>query len=51
MSPLMQKFPLNCPEILRPQLFDMDQRPLAAAKLKMLQSGNLKELLLFIFHR
>ena len=37
-------------KILRPLVFNMDQRPLAAAEPEMLQTGKLEEILLGIDH-
>lgn len=37
-------------EILCPLLFDMNERPLSAAELKMLEAGELEEILLRINH-
>ena len=48
MGALMKDFSFHGPEIFRPELFQMDQRPLAAAKLKMLQPGYLEEILFLI---
>lgn len=36
--------------ILRPLIFDMDQRPLSAAEFEVLQTGELKKALLRIDH-
>ena len=37
-------------EILRPLVFNVNERPLPAAKLEMLQAGELEEVLLGIDH-
>ena len=42
----VQQTPLGRAQVLRPQLFQMNQRPLAPAEGEVLQSGQLQPLLL-----
>lgn len=42
----VEGFPLHRPDVLRPLIFNMDQRPLAAAEAKMLQPGELEVVIL-----
>lgn len=48
MGPLMHQCAIHCAVILRPLVFNVDQRPLPAAKHKMLQAGKLEEIVLVI---
>lgn len=50
MCPLVEQLPFHGSKILRPLLFDVDQRPLPAAELEMLQTGELEAVLLPIDH-
>ena len=48
MGLIMEDISFNSPEVLCPELFDMDQCPLPGAEAEMLQSGELKKILLGI---
>lgn len=48
--PFVHKLPVHGPDILRPQIFDMDQSPLSAAEPEMLDPGKLEILVLVIRH-
>ena len=50
MGALMQDLPIHRPEIFRPQILNMDQRPLSAAEAKVLEPGKLEILLFLIVH-
>ena len=50
-SIFMEDPPLERAAVFLPLAFDMDQRPLPAAKIKMLQAGKLQEFLFLISHR
>ena len=53
-SIVMDVFMKNCAvrraEVLLPLVFDVDQRPLAAAELEMLKAGKQEEVLLLVNH-
>ncbi len=44
MRPLMQDLALHCTQIVAPELFHMDQRPLSSTKGEMLQPGKLEKI-------
>ena len=48
MGPLMEQASLHGTQVFLPLLFQMDQRPLAAAERKVLDSGEGEEILLTI---
>ena len=49
-GPAMKELPLRCAQVFFPLLFNMDQRPLAAAEGEVLQAGQLEVILLCIDH-
>ena len=50
MRVLMHQCAADRPQVFRPLTFDVDQRPLPAAELEMLDAGKLKVILLLITH-
>ena len=51
MGTLMEKLSHKNAQIFLPLLFQMDERPLAAAELEVLQTGELKEIILIKVHQ
>ena len=47
----VEEIPLHRSQIFCPKLFNMDQRPLATAKGKMLESRKLQPFILAVFHQ
>lgn len=50
MGPTVEKVPLHRPQVFPPLLLNVDEGPLAAAECKVLQAGQLEEVLLGIGH-
>ena len=47
---MVEEFPLHCAQVFFPLLLDVDERPLAAAEGKVLQAGQLEEVLFGVGH-
>jgi hypothetical protein len=48
--PLVENVPLDRPQIFRPLLFEVDERPLPPAERKVLEAGELEVVVLRISH-
>lgn len=50
MGSFMENRAVSCAKILRPLLFNVDERPLSAAKFEVLQAGELEQRILGAGH-